>query len=134
MLRGPSSSANVFAAIASPGRSPLDAASPSIGCFTDDDSTNASDPPVSGSVDTTARATRIAPRNTVSKPVRHASSLSWLAWPGGGPPTLISAPSKPVPPAHRGRDQLGLAARIGQVDHDRHRVVGAAQLVGRRGQ
>ena len=49
MLRGPSSSAISLAIMASPGRRPFDVASPGSGDRTDEDSTNAIEPPRGGS-------------------------------------------------------------------------------------
>ena len=79
---GPSSSAIVFATIASPGRRPFEMARPGIGDFTDEDSTNAIDVPSPPAV-ATARAIRRPPRKTVSKAWRQSSSsLSISGLPG----------------------------------------------------
>ena len=91
---GPSSSAIVLASIPRPGRRPLLAASPPTGALTLVESTSAIEPPSAGSAGTTARHRRTAPRKTLSKALRHCSSDSPTAGPGGGPPTLMSAPSR----------------------------------------
>ena len=92
MPLGPSSPARVLANPARPGRSPFEIASPGIGTRTDEDSTNASAPP-SGSSAASARLSRTAPRKTLPNAACQASSGTSVAEPGGGPPTLISAPS-----------------------------------------
>src|SRR5690349_7144924 len=68
-------------------------ASPPIGDRTDDDSTNAIEPP-SPSASPASRASRTAPRNTLSNAARQASSPTSMTAPPGGPPTLISTPSR----------------------------------------
>ena len=93
MSRGPSSSASVLAAIASPGRSPLEMARLGSGAFTELDSTNAIDPGPS-IARATARATRRPPTKTDSKLDVHASSGVSMIVPVGGPPTEIRAPSR----------------------------------------
>src|SRR5215470_10883636 len=91
--RGPSSSAMVLATPARPGRRPLEMASEGIGDRTDEDSTNAIEPPSPSSAPA-SRASRTAPRNTLSNAARQASSPTASVPPPGGPPTLISTPSR----------------------------------------
>ena len=67
-------------------------ASAAIGTRTDEDSTNAIDPP-SVSAAASARLSRTAPRKTLPNAACQASSGVSAAVPPGGPPTLISAPS-----------------------------------------
>ena len=70
-------------------------ASPGIGTRTDEDSTNAIAPPSVSSA-ASARLSRTAPRKMLLKAACQASSETSVADPGGGPPTLISAPSRRV--------------------------------------
>ncbi len=91
--RGPSSSARVLANPARPGRSPLEMASEGIGTRTDEESTNAIDPP-SVSAAASARLSRTAPRKTLPNAACQASSGVSAAVPPAGPPTLIRAPSR----------------------------------------
>ncbi len=93
--RGPSSSASVLTSPARPGRSPLETARPGIGVRTELDSTSAIEPPSAPTAPATCRVSRSAPRNTDSNAARQASSSVSSAVPGGGPPTLTSAPSSP---------------------------------------
>ena len=90
---GPSSSASCLISMASPGRSPLDAARPGIGALTEVDSTQAS--ARSGAVP--CRTTARPPAGRPGRPSRRppATARSWCpsTVPAGGPPTLISAPS-----------------------------------------
>ncbi len=106
MSRGPSSSARVLAAIASPGRSPLEMARLASGARTELDSTNAIDPGPSMAL-ATARATRSPPTNTDSKLFVHASSGVSITVPVGGPPTEIRAPSSAAPGVDRGAAPAG---------------------------
>ena len=82
-------------------------ARPGSGMRTEAASTNAIEPPVPGSEAVPApswrvplrsaartRASRTAPRKTLSNVDRHASSPAVAMVPAGGPPTLISAPSR----------------------------------------
>ena len=78
--------------MARPGRIPLLVASPATGALTDEESTSAIDPP-SVQASATACTSRTAPRKTDSNADRHCSSVIALGGPGGGPPTLTSAPS-----------------------------------------
>ena len=93
MPRGPSSSARVLAKPARPGRSPLEMARSAIGTRTDEDSTNVIDPPAVSAA-ASARLSRTAPRKTLPNAACQASSGVSAAVPPGGPPTLISAPSR----------------------------------------
>ncbi len=52
------------------------------------------DEPSTDAASATARANRAGPRNTVSNAARHWSSVIWSLLPAGGPPTLMSAPSR----------------------------------------
>jgi hypothetical protein len=104
---GPCSSASVFTTPARPGKSPLEIASSGSGARTEATSTKAMDPPVPlrepvgepssrspARPDARTRASRTAPRKTVSNADRHASSAVAATVPPGDPPTLISAPSR----------------------------------------
>src|SRR5262249_1854952 len=83
----------VLARPASPGRRPFEIASPGMGERTEEDSTNAIDPPPASSPART-RPSLAAPRKTLSNADRQASSPVVIAVLWGGPPTLISAPSR----------------------------------------
>ena len=78
-----------------PGRSPLDAASPSIGCLTEVDSTNAIEPPSVADRRGRPRGRCAARRGTPtrSSPARRRRSAPSVS-PAAGPPTLTSAPSR----------------------------------------
>src|SRR6185437_13009636 len=91
--RGPSSSDSALATMPSPERRPLDIAIPGRGARTDVESTNAMEASCSTALPT-VRAIRIAPRKTASNELRHCRSSTSMMAPGGGPPTLISAPSR----------------------------------------
>ena len=93
MPRGPSSSASVFAAIASPARIPLEIARFGIGDRTDVDSTNAIAAPGSTAA-ATAFAMRRPPSMIVSNDRLQSLSSTSRIRPDGGPPTLINAPSR----------------------------------------
>jgi len=90
---GPISSASCLISTASPGRSPLEIARAGNGTFTEVDNTQ---PRLTGpgAPPMTARATRSPARNTESNAARHCSSVLSRTPPLGGPPTLISAPSR----------------------------------------
>jgi len=98
---GPCSSASVFTTPASPGNRPFEMARSGSGARTDEAKTKTRDalvPPgrlalmlLSSAARTRPR--RTAPRNTLSKAARHASSVVLATLPVGVPPTLTSAPS-----------------------------------------
>jgi hypothetical protein len=71
----PSSSASIFAAIASPGRSPEEIANRELGTRAVAASTKTIEPP-SPAVSATAQAIRRAPRKTGSKPDHQSSSVT----------------------------------------------------------
>ena len=97
----PSSPAIVFTTPARPGNSPLEMASSTSGTRTDEASTNTIDPPAPVTEchprlprsAARIRASRTAPRKTLSNADRHCSSVVVATVPDGDPPTLISAPS-----------------------------------------
>ena len=108
---GPSSPASVLTTPARPGNSPLEMASSASGTRTEEASTKTIEPPVPvreppaepsagppspvpPSSAARTRASRMAPRKTLSNADRHASSVVVATVPGGDPPTLISAPSR----------------------------------------
>ena len=117
--------------MASPGRSPLDNASPGIGERTEDDRTRTTDPP-SESAETTSRATRTTPRKTLSNAATHASSGSEVTDPAGGPPELSSAPSSRPKLRCAVLTRSAAAGGLREVDRDAHGHRWAAQR-GRRG-
>jgi hypothetical protein len=98
---GPCSSASVFTTPASPGNRPLEMARSGSGARTDEANTKARDAPVPPRIPALSppssaartRARRTAPRHTLSKAARHASSVVLATLPVGVPPTLRSAPS-----------------------------------------
>ena len=119
MSRGPSSSASIFAAIASPGRRPLETARLEIGTRTEVDRTNAIEPgPLMAAA--TVRATRRPPTKTDWKLEVH-----WLVgdlqdrarwWPADGDQGAVQAA-----PGVLGRvDHPGGGLGIGVVAHDGH--------------
>ena len=98
---GPYSPASVFTTPASPGNRPFEMARSGSGARTDEANTKTRDPPVPpgklvSSLPNSAARTRprrMAPRNTLSKAARQASSVVLATLPVGVPPTLTSAPS-----------------------------------------
>ena len=70
MPRDPSSSASILAAIARPGRSPLETLMSGHGDLTEKESTKPMEP-VAGSTGAAVRASRRAPRKTDSNELRH---------------------------------------------------------------
>ena len=105
---GPCSSARVFTTPASPGKRPFEMARFGSGARTDEANTKTRDAPVPlgrpvRSLPSSAARTcprRTAPRKTLSKAARHASSVVLATLPVGVPPTLTSAPSmRPRPPS-----------------------------------
>ena len=120
MPRGPSSSARVLATIASPGRSPLEIAMSGSGARTLEESTRASEPP---SPQRLARSRGRAGRRR-GRPTRRRGSTgrrrSPVTGPLGGPPTLISAPSRRPQRSWAARDQAARGGRVGVVGDHRH--------------
>src|SRR5713101_8456181 len=103
---GPSSSASIFTTPARAGNNPLEMASSASGTRTEEASTKTMEPsvpvrepagppsllPLRSAART--RASRTAPRKTLSNADRQASSVVVATVPAGDPPTLISAPSR----------------------------------------
>ena len=105
-------------------------ASPGIGTRTDEDSTNAMAPPSVSSA-ASARLSRTAPRKTLPNAACQASSGTSVAGPGGGPPTLISAPSS-RPNSSRAAAMSGRGGGVGVVGGQPHRPPGTESLRGSR--